>query len=232
MKIIGLIGGTGPETTVLYYQRIIALYREQTHGEYPVMVINSINATALIASINGERLDEVVSLVLEGLERLAKGGADFAAIAANTPHIVFDQIRERSPLPLLSIVEAAADAAEDRGMHRFGLLGTKFTMEATFYPEVFESRGLKLIVPQADERAFVHEKYMGELFYNVVREDTRHELTGIVTNMRERDSIEAVILGGTELSLIITGPECGGVPVLDTTQIHVDRIVREALSQG
>jgi aspartate racemase len=231
MRLIGIVGGTGPETTVEYYQRIIALYREKSGDEsWPSILINSINAKPLLEHINAGRWDEVVSVFVSATDRLAEGGADFAAIAANTPHIVFDQIRARSKLPLISIVEVAADSAKSRGFKKLGLLGTKFTMQGSFYPDVFSKRDLNLIVPAAGEQSYVHEKYMGELFYNVVRDDTRDELTGIVNNMVERDGIEAVILGGTELSLILREDTCAGVPVLDTTQIHVQAIVEQALS--
>jgi aspartate racemase len=229
LKTIGIVGGTGPETTVDYYQRIIALYREKSGDNFPAILINSVNARPMIASLNAGRFEDVTAIMLGAIEKLAKGGADFAVIAANTPHIVFDDIRPRAPLPMISIVEAAAEAAVDRGMKKLGLLGTKFTMEGTFYHKVFSQRGVELVVPEADERVYVHEKYMGELFYNIIRDDTRKELTGIVSNMAERASIEGVILGGTELSLIFRDPTIAGLPVLDTAQIHVESIVREAL---
>jgi len=229
MKTIGIVGGTGPETTVEYYQRIIALYREKSGDQFPSILINSINARPMIAALNAGRFNEVTSIMVAAIAKLKDAGADFAVIAANTPHIVFDEIQPRSPLPLLSIVEAAADDAARQGMKKIGLLGTKFTMEGTFYHRVFDRHGITLIVPNADERAYVHEKYMGELFYNVIRDETREELTTIVRNMAKRDGIEAVILGGTELSLIFREPTCADIPVLDTTQIHVNAIVTEAL---
>jgi aspartate racemase len=224
-----MVGGTGPETTIDYYQRIIALYREKSGDNFPQILINSVNARPMIASINSGRLQDVTEIMVGAIERLAKGGADFAAIAANTPHIVFDDIRPRSPLPLISIVETAAERAEERGMKKLGLLGTKFTMGGTFYQKVFAKHAVTLVVPDAEEREYCHEKYMGELFYNIIRDDTRRELTGIVSNMAERDGIDGVILGGTELSLIFREDTIAGLPVLDTAQIHVERIVREAL---
>jgi aspartate racemase len=229
LKTIGIVGGTGPATTVDYYQRIIALYRRKSGDNFPSMLINSVNARPMIASLNAGQFGNVTEIMVGALEKLARGGADFAAIAANTPHIVFDDIRPRSPLPVISIVESAAERAEELGMKKLGLLGTKFTMEGTFYHKVFSQREVELVVPEADERAYCHEKYMGELFYNIIREDTRNELTGMVSNMADRDGIEGVILGGTELSLIFREPEIAGLPVLDTAQIHVESIVREAL---
>src|SRR6185369_7120577 len=147
MKTIGIVGGTGPETTVEYYQRIIALYREESGDQFPSILINSINARPMIAALNAGQFNEVTSIMVAAIAKLKDAGADFAVIAANTPHIVFDEIQPRSRLPLLSIVEAAADDAARQGMKKIGLLGTKFTMEGTFYHRVFDRHGITLIVP-------------------------------------------------------------------------------------
>lgn len=230
MKTIGIIGGIGPETTLEYYRRIIAAHRERVKdGSYPSIVITSIDAKRLIGPIMAGRHDEVVEVLLSEIANLERAGASFAAIAANTPHIVFDALEAQSPLPLVSIVEATADAAHERGIRKPGLLGTRPTMEATFYSEVFARKGMMIVTPNEAEREYVHEKYMGELFHNVISPETRDRLVSIVSELKDRDGIDGIILGGTELSLILTEPAYGGIPVLDTTQIHVDRIVSASL---
>lgn len=231
MKTIGIIGGIGPETTLEYYKRIIAAHHERTNdGSYPSIVITSIDAKRLIGPIMAGKHDEVVDLLLAEIARLHRAGASFAAIAANTPHIVFDDLKAQSSLPLVSIVEATADAALDRGIRNPALLGTRPTMEASFYPQVFGRKGMNIATPDAQEREYIHEKYMGELFHNVISAETRDRLVSIITALRDRDGIDGIILGGTELSLILTEPSYAGVPVLDTTQIHVQRIVDESLA--
>ena len=228
-RVIGLIGGIGPETTVAYYNQIITAHRERTRdGSYPSLVINSIDAKRLIGPIMEGRNDEVVDVLLSAITVLERAGAAFAAIAANTPHIVFDILRTRSPLPLVSIVEATADAAREQGIKNPALLGTRPTMEATFYHDVFARDWMTIVTPDEDDRAYIHEKYMGELFHNVIKTETRDRLVSIISSLERRDGIDGIILGGTELSLILTEPSYAGIPVLDTTRIHVQRIVAES----
>jgi aspartate racemase len=161
---------------------------------------------------------------------LARAGADFGAIAANTPHIVFDQLQRRATIPLLSIVEATREKAQSLGLKRIGLFGTRFTMTGGFYQKVFADAGLEIVTPNESEQDYIHEKYIGELLKNIFAEETRAGLMTIVEQMREREQIEALILGGTELPLILRESEPSEVPFLDTTRIHVERIVRELLS--
>jgi aspartate racemase len=133
-------------------------------------------------------------------------------------------------VPLLSIVETCAAEAQRRGLKRAGLLGTRFTMEATFYPEVCARFGVEVVTPAADERARVHERYVGELLEGEFREDTRQEFISLVDRLRREERIEGVILGGTELPLLLRDASIAGVPVLDTTGLHVTAIVQRLRS--
>jgi aspartate racemase len=226
VKTLGIIGGTGPESTVEYYQRLIAGYkRRHQQGRPPSLIINSVDNTQLVEWFTANELGRVVDYLAKEIDRLACAGADLALIAANTPHLVFDELRPRVRLPLLSIVEVTADAAAAAGLQRLALFGTRFTMRAPLYPEVFARRGLTIVVPSRDEQAFIDAKYFGELFVGTIRDETRVALTRIVEQMKQRDAIDGLILGGTELSLIFRDPTAGGVPVLDTTQIHVDAAI-------
>ena len=231
MKTVGIIGGIGPESTIEYYRFIIDGYRKRkTDGSYPSIVINSIDLNKLIGWMNAGELDAVADYLSVEIEKLARAGADFAVLASNTPHIVFDRIRERSPLPLISIVEATRDQALALGLQRPGLFGTRFTMQAQFYPEVFKRAGLPIVLPNESEQTFIHEKYMGELLNNLFLPETRERLFAIADRMKEDDGIDGLILGGTELPLILRDEERGAIPFLDTTRIHVECIVEELLS--
>ncbi|HTK43387.1 MAG TPA: amino acid racemase [Gemmatimonadales bacterium] len=233
MKTLGIIGGIAPESTIDYYRQTIARYRERTGTSgYPSIMINSIDLKRLLELVAVGHLDELTNYLAAELGRLIAAGADFALLAANTPHIVFEQVRARCPIPLLSIVEAACGAARSMGCRRVGLLGTRFTMEAGFYPEVFAAQGIEVIPPQADEREFVHSRYVGELVYGVYREETRHGVLEILGRMRERDRVDAAILGGTELPFLFRDGQTPAVPLLDTTRIHVERAVEYLLSDG
>jgi aspartate racemase len=229
MKTLGIIGGIGPESTIEYYRAILARYRERPgRVGSPSIVINSIDAEKLLALVGANELDAVIDYLCEELERLAHAGASLAVLAANTPHLVFDDLVRRSPLPMVSIVEATADAASSLGLRRLALLGTRFTMRGDFYRSVLTTRGIDVVVPADDEQAYVHEKYMAELLHNVFLPSTRDGLRRVIERMRERDRVDGVILGGTELPLILRSGETAGIPMLDTTQIHaraaVDRL--------
>jgi aspartate racemase len=231
MKTVGIIGGVGPESTIEYYRMIIGAYRERrTDGGYPSIIINSVDVNRLLAWMKVGDLTAVSDYLVTELQRLARAGASFGVIAANTPHIVFDELQARSPISLLSIVEATRDEATARGMKKIGLFGTRYTMQGQFYPEVFSRAGLQIIVPNDEEQSYIHEKYLGELLNNVFSPVTRAGLLAIVGRMKDRDGIEGLILGGTELPLILRDAGDNGLPFLDTTKIHVERIVAELLS--
>ena len=175
--------------------------------------------------MDASQLGEVTDYLVDGLQKLVRAGADFAIIAANTPHIVFDEVQQRSPIPLISIVEATCAEAERRGISKVALLGTRFTMQARFYPEVFSRKGITLVVPPEDEQNYIHDKYVGELLNNVFLPETRERLLGIIESMKQRHQIQAAILAGTELPLLLHDEQACGIPLLDTTKIHVQAVV-------
>ena len=233
MKTIGIIGGIGPESTIEYYRLIIAGYRARVRdGSYPPLIMSSIDLKRMLDLISAGEFAQVTQFLLDETHRLARAGAEIGFVAANTPHLVFDDLRALSPIPLVSIVEATCDAARELGLAKVGLIGTRFTMEASFYPDVFARKSISIVVPSADDRAYVHEKYIGELVNGDIRPETRQELVAIITRLRERDSIEGIVLGGTELSLILRDASYSGIPVLDTTRIHSERVVAEAMGSA
>lgn len=231
MKTLGMIGGVGPESTIDYYGRIIALYRERRPGgSYPQFIINSIDLKKGLDFMYANDLAGMAGYLLEEIEKLARAGADFGLIAANTPHIVFDEIQPRSPIPLISIVEATCAAAKMRGFNKLALLGTKFTMRADFYPKVFSREGIELVVPDLQDQEYIHDKYMNELVSGKFLPETRARLLAIVDRLKDKIDIGGVILAGTELPLILRDDSHNGIPFLDTTKIHTEAAVTEMLS--
>lgn len=223
MKSLGLVGGIGPESTIEYYRFILDGYRERvTDGSAPHLIIDSIDVNRGIAMLEANDLSGLTNYVCASLERLSRAGAELALIAANTPHIVFDEIQQRVPVPMISIVQATCDHARRLGLKRLALLGTGFTMRARFYPEVFARAGLELVAPGAAEQAFIHESYIHELLKNQFLPETRAAIVAIIEQIRTDDQIEAVIFAGTELPLLLRGVEPEGLPFLDTTIIHVN----------
>jgi aspartate racemase len=230
MKTVGIIGGIGPESTIDYYRAIIATYREQKpDGSYPSIIINSIDLKKIVDLITANELAKVTEYLVAELQKLARAGADCALLAANTPHIVFEEIRLQSPIPLVSIVQATCDAAKALGLKRVGLFGTRFTMQGRFYPDVFSKAGITLVVPEPDEQTYIHDKYMNELLKGIILPETRERLLTIVDRLKEREGIQGLILGGTELPLILRDVNDRGIPFLDTTQIHVKALVASML---
>jgi aspartate racemase len=233
MKTLGIVGGIAPESTVDYYRQIIALYRGQRTdgGGYPHILINSIDLKKMLDLIGAGNLPEVTEYLVAAVVKLAAAGANFGLFASNTPHLVFEGIRRQSPIPLVSIVEVTCEAALALGLRKVGLLGTRFTMQGGFYPKVFSAHGIEVIVPRPDEQDYVHNRYMDELVQGVYRAETREQVLAIAKRLRSHEGIQGLILGGTELPLLFRDGVQAGIPMLDTTKIHVERAVAHLFAQ-
>jgi aspartate racemase len=225
MTTVGIVGGLGPESTIDYYRRILEAWEQDDPSTAPSIVIDSLDVRQALRLVDSDR-PALTEYLLTSLRRLAGAGVDFAVMTANTPHIVFDELAARSPVPLISVVEVCAEEAQRRGLHRLALLGTRFTMEAPFYPDVCARCGMEVVLPSDADRAWVHKRYIGELLRGEFRDDTRDRFVALVSHLREAKQIDGVILGGTELPLLLTTPTIAGLPVLDTTALHVAAIVK------
>ena len=231
MKTLGIIGGLGPESTIDYYGKIIALYRQRTgDGSYPQFIINSVNLKKGLDFMDANNLPGMADYLVEEIGKLILAGATFGLISANTPHIVFDEVASRSSIPLISIVEATCTAAKAKKLKRLALFGTRYTMQATFYPKVFSREGIELLLPGPDDQAYIHDKYLNELVSGKLLPATRAGLLAIIDRLKTGSDIDGVILAGTELPLILRDSEHTGIPLLDTTEIHCEAAVSEMLS--
>src|SRR5271169_5571891 len=202
MKIAGIIGGIGPESTIEYYRFIVAAYRSKvTDGSYPSIVINSIDMKRMLDGIADGQLDETVAYLSKEIDKVVAAGVDFAVLASNTPHIVFDKLRQRCKVPMISIVEAACRAASSVGLRKAGLFGTRFTMQGGFYNDVFNRAGIELVLPSIKQQEYIHDKYMTELVNGIILDETKAGLVGIAREMKEQKGIDGLVLGGTELPL-------------------------------
>lgn len=229
MKKTGIIGGIGPESTIDYYRGIISLYRQMTGDEnYPRILINSINMTEMLARVSERNYGAVTDMLLGSIEALARAGADFAAIASNTPHIVFGEVSARSPLPLISIVEAAAAKARSLGIRKALLIGTAFTMASSFYRDCFSAHSIPVIVPSAGEQVEIHGIIFPELEEGIVVPEKKARLLGICDRIIAKEEPDGVVLGCTELPLMVKDGDLG-VPILNTSRIHVEAIVSELM---
>src|SRR4051812_5016296 len=184
---VGLVGGLGPESTIDYYRRILDAWELVAPGSAPSVVIDSLDVRRGLRLVQEDRAG-LIEYLLGSLERLAGAGVHFAVLTANTAHLVFDELAARSPVPLISIVEVCAAEAGRRGMKRVALLGTRFTMDASFYPQVFARHGITVVTPDADDRAWVHERYVGELLRGDFRDATRDGFIALADRLRRQRS--------------------------------------------
>lgn len=228
MRRLGIVGGLGPESTIDYYKTLVEVWRrERPDGSNPPVIIDSLDVQKAIALTTAGDMHGLTEYLVESVQRLARGGAEVALMSANTPHLVFDDVRAASPIPMISIIEAASRAAAARGMKRVAIFGTRFTMQSSMYPDGLRRAGIEAVLPTDDEQIFIHEKYLGELIPGIFRDETREKLIAIIHAIHARSPIDAVILGGTELPLILRESSYGGIAMLDTTRIHVEAAVRQ-----
>jgi aspartate racemase len=187
-------------------------------------MINSLDVDKVLAWLDTGRLAELADYIALGVEALRQGGAEIGCIAANTPHLVFDDVERRSQIPLISIVRATAKHAKTLGLQKVGLFGTGFTMRANFYPDEFGRAGIGLVIPTDPERQLIHQSYIGELLKNQFLPETKAAILRIAQRMKDGDGVEAIVLAGTELPLLLRDSGAD-VEFLDTTRIHVKALV-------
>ncbi len=230
-KVIGIIGGIAPPSTIDYYQKIISGFQEKGKTlQYPSILINSIDMTRVLNFIAKKEYHGLIEYISSEIQKLKDGGADFAAIASNTPHIVFEQLQKRSSIPLISIVDVTISYAKKLGIKKLGLFGTKSTMQGGFYQTGFSKEGIEIITPQIESQNYIHDKYMNELVNGIFRSETKEKLIDITNEMIELNGIEGLILGGTELPFILKKEDFINFKLLNTTEIHVESILKYAMA--
>lgn len=224
MKTIGMIGGLGPESTVDYYKRLIEALRVEGSLATPEIIVYSVSLGEVLELVGNREWNHLVYLLTAKIKALQKAGADFAIISANTPHVVFDEVQAKSPIPLLSIVTATLKRCVELKVRKAGLLGTLFTMQANFFAPPFAARDIEVVVPPPGDQEYIHDRLVREIELGAFTEETRQGLLGVIERMKERDGIDAVILGCTELPLILDR-EAFGLPFLNTSALHVESVV-------
>jgi len=232
MKRMGIIGGLGPEATLYYYRVIIDLCYENKdlEGNYPEIIIYSLNLEECRHNMEKGNWPELSTKLVEACQSLSRAGAEFGLIAANTPHMVFDRVREKSPIPLLSIVEETSEEVVRHGLRKVGLIGTLITMQSHFYKDVFRRRNISIAVPGEDEQTYIYEKIRSELGVGIMLAETRGRFLQIAQRMKEEDAIQGLILGCTEIPLLLTREELG-IPFFDTSKIHAQSALRYSLAK-
>lgn len=229
MKKAGIIGGLGPVSTLEYYKGIIDGYRAIAGLDcYPHIVINSINMTELLDHVSCGNIDALVDLIVQSVEDLAKAGADFAAIASNTPHIAINEIVKKAVLPIISIVDVNCEYAKDKGYKNIAVIGTKFTMKSGLYSKPMQLKGINAFVPDAEDIETIQHLIFPDLENGIVNTEDKKQMIMISEKYIRKHGCDALLLGCTEIPLMIKENDIS-VPVINTMQVHIDAIIKELL---
>ncbi len=225
-KVIGILGGISPESTTVYYDRLIKAYHElSSDSYYPEIAVYSLDFQKFTDFENSRDRAGYIQEIMHGIERLQNAGADFVIMAANSPHAVYDQVEALAKVPMLSIVEVTADYAAKRGFKTLLLMGIKFTMQSSFYQAACEQRHITVVVPSLDEQHEIDRLIFEELAIGVFTNESKQKLLTIGTGY----DVDGIILGCTELPLILK-PSDSPIPLLDTLDLHVRAALAYALS--
>ena len=204
MKKVGLVGGIGPESTLEYYKGIIEGYRTRTAGvNNPPMIIDSLNLAEMYSYAANKEWAEFTKRLVDSIKNLAAGGAEFAVMAANTAHIVFDDVKSQSPLPIISIVEETCKYAQSKKCSNVVIFGTAFTMSSGLYSNAFAKYGIDAFVPAEDEQKAIHDIIFPNLQEGIVLPEDKETMLRIAKRIIGEKNADALILGCTELPLII-----------------------------
>ena len=229
MKKIGLVGGTGPESTLMYYKELNSRIDKIKDGKaMPDIVIESVNFRKAWEYVCSERYDLLTDYLAEKVTYLQNSGAEVISLTAVTMHLVIDDIIEKTNADLISIPKAVCKEALSAGYKKIGLLGTIFTMEKDYVKKDFLEAGIEVCVPDKEDRDLVAKRIYEELEAGIVKESTLKELQGIIAKMRDEKGIEAVVLGCTELPLILDSGNCP-VPCLDSVEIHINELIKQTI---
>ena len=228
-KKIGIIGGLSPESTVYYYQYITRKYTER-FGDYgyPKIIIYSVTFQEYIDWGMNKNWKAVEDDLVDTINMLQRAGADFAIIATNTVHYVYDTVVECVEMPVLSLVDAVCKHAQQLGLKTVGLLGTKLTMRADFYHKALAEVGIETLVPSSEDRGIVHEIIFKELSRGIIKERSKMKYLEIISELASQGA-EGVILGCTEIPLLVSQDDVD-ITVLDSSQIHAEAALNYAIN--
>lgn len=223
-KHIGIVGGLSYESTVEYYKIICSEYNKSRGGlNFPQISIRSVNLQEIYDLFSANRWDDMADVIVSAIHDLQKSGADFAAVATNTPHNAYERIRQNSPLEVLSIMDATASEIKKDGFTKVGLLGTKQTMEYGFFQRTFRNHGIETITPEQDERNLVNKIIWDELVLGKITEQSKCKYKSIISRLAESGA-QGIILGCTEIPMLIK-QEDSPIKTYDTTTIHAKAIL-------
>ncbi len=228
-KRIGIIGGLSPESTIEYYKYIVHTYTQRFGDHnYPEILIFSVSFEPFIGWPRDNKWDLIARELGKAAKSLEAGGADFIVIATNTMHVVQKEIQAAVAIPLLSILDVVGDAIIKEGINAVGLIGTRFTMDATLYPDALSERGIKVIRPEEDDREYVNKVIYNELIAGKFTDESKNGFLRVIDRLQERGA-KGIILGCTEIPILLEGEDTS-IPLFDTTKLHAEAALESALN--
>ena len=228
MKKIGLVGGTGPESTLMYYKELNTRIDQLTGGKaMPDLAIESVDFRKAWAYVSNGEKDNLADYLSEKVSCLKSTGCEVISLTAGTMHLVINEIEKKTGVSLVSIPKAVADEAASKGYTKVGLLGTIFTMEQDYMKKDLIDAGIEVCIPGKEDRELVAKRIFEELELGIVKEETLKEFQDLISKMKNEQGIQAVILGCTELPLILNEKN-SPLPILDSVEIHIRKLIELA----
>ena len=229
MKKIGLVGGTGPESTLMYYKELNTRIDQMTNGKaMPDLAIESVDFRKAWAYVSNGENDKLADYLSENVSCLKSTGCEVISLTAGTMHLVINEIEKKTGVSLVSIPKAVADEAVIKGYTKVGLLGTIFTMEQDYMKKDLIDAGIEVCIPGKEDRELVAKRIFEELELGIVKEETLKEFQDLISKMKNEQGIQAVILGCTELPLLLNEKN-SSLPILDSVEIHIRKLIELAV---
>ena len=229
MKKIGLVGGTGPESTLMYYKELNTRIDQLTGGKaMPDLAIESVDFRKAWAYVSNGENDKLADYLSEKVSCLRSTGCEVISLTAGTMHLVINEIEKKTGVSLVSIPKAVADEASSKGYSKVGLLGTIFTMEQDYMKKDLIDAGIEVCIPGKEDRELVAKRIFEELERGIVKEETLKEFQDLILKMQNEQGIQAVILGCTELPLLLNEKN-SSLPILDSVEIHIRKLIELAV---
>ncbi|OKY77318.1 MAG: Aspartate racemase [Candidatus Methanohalarchaeum thermophilum] len=229
MKNIGILGGMSPESTIEYYNILIEESKKKLEDKkIPEIIIYNLNFQEFYNYMKNDEYEKASKLLSNKINKLEKAGADFSLIASNTPHLLLDQIKQKTSLPIIDIVETTALKAKKEDYNHLGLLGTRFTIKKDFYTKGLKQKNLEVTTPREEQIDYINKKIFNEFVQGKPPQKTLNRFQKIVKEMKKENQIDAIILGCTELPLYLNEKNLK-TPTLDTTTLHAKRAIKKAI---
>ncbi len=229
MKKIGLVGGTGPESTLMYYKELNTRIDQLTGGKaMPDLAIESVDFRKAWAYVSSGEKDKLADYLSEKVSCLKSTGCEVISLTAGTMHLVINEIEKKTGVSLVSIPKAVADEAASKGYTKVGLLGTIFTMEQDYMKKDLIDAGIEVCIPGKEDRELVAKRIFEELELGIVKDETLKEFQDLIVKMQDEQGIQAVILGCTELPLLLNEKN-SPLPILDSVEIHIRKLIELAV---